>query len=124
VSAAPETPDVLLVEDDDAVREGLEEVLTGEGYAVRTAADGEKALAWLRAGNRPRLLLLDLVMPRMGGERFLEALRASPPPAPPVVLMTASSPSSRGRLPAADALLVKPFDLAELLSTVGRFLRR
>ena len=112
------------MEDDVAVREGLVEALAGEGYSVSIAADGEEALAWLRAGNRPRLLLLDLVMPRMGGERFLEALRARPAPAPPVVLMTATTPSSRTPLPAVDALLVKPFELADLLSTVGRFLRR
>jgi len=123
VMAEPESPDLLLVEDDLAVRESLEEVLAGEGYSVSIAADGEQALAWLRAGNRPRLLLLDLVMPRMSGERFLEALRAGPAPAPPVVLMTATTPSSRTPLPPVDGLLVKPFDLADLLSTVGRFLR-
>jgi CheY-like chemotaxis protein len=121
---APETPDVLLVEDDAAVREGLEEALRAEGYAVRSAPDGEEALWWLLAGNRPRLLLLDLLMPRMSGEAFLAALRASAIPAPPVVLMTAARPSAASKLPAVDGLLSKPFELAELLDTVARFLGR
>jgi CheY-like chemotaxis protein len=115
-------PDVLLVEDDDAIRESLVESLAGEGYTVQEAADGLEALAWLRAGNRPRLVLLDLIMPRMSGDRFLEELRALPSGAVPVVLMTATSPTPLAPLPHADALLSKPFELAELLGTVGRFL--
>jgi CheY-like chemotaxis protein len=66
--------------------------------------------------------VVDLLMPVMGGEEFLRALKGAPATEGlPVVLMTAVSPSGRASLPTVDALLVKPFDLEDLLSTVQRF---
>ena len=59
--------DVLLVEDDGAIRETLAEVLTEEGYIVSTAMHGAQALDHLTCGLRPRLILLDLMMPVMTG---------------------------------------------------------
>ncbi len=64
---------VLLVEDDDGTREGLAELLEIEGFAVEPAADGEEALARLRSGAAPCIILLDLMMPRMDGMQFREA---------------------------------------------------
>jgi CheY-like chemotaxis protein len=115
--------EILLVEDDVAIRESLAECLAMEGHTVRTAAHGVEALAWLAEGNRPRVVVLDLVMPRMGGEEFLKQLRAMPATRDlPVVLMTGASPSE-GRALAADALLVKPFELSDLLSAIAPYLR-
>ncbi|MEM1418732.1 MAG: response regulator, partial [Myxococcota bacterium] len=65
---------VLVVDDDEAVREVLERALTKEGYEVRTASNGEEALERL-AENRPGLLLLDLMMPKVDGFEVLERLR-------------------------------------------------
>ena len=111
---------ILLVEDDTAIRESLAECLALEGYAVQAFGDGAAALDWLRGGGRPRLVVLDLVLPRMSGEDFLRALRADGALASlPTVLMTAASP--RSGLPAVDALLVKPFELGEFLDAVRRF---
>jgi two-component system, chemotaxis family, chemotaxis protein CheY len=116
-------PQILLLEDDAAIREGLVECLELEGYSVQAVVDGAEALAWLEGGHRPRLVVLDLVMPRMSGEEFLREVRADGALRQlPVVLMTAASPGNVA-LPACDALLVKPFELDELLQVIRRFLR-
>lgn len=114
-------PAILLVEDDVAIRESLTECLELAGHAVRATAGGPEALAWLREGNRPRVVLLDLIMPGMGGDEVVEELRAEPATRDlPVVLMTAASPDEvRSRV---DALLAKPFELADLLAVVEKFL--
>jgi CheY-like chemotaxis protein len=65
---------ILLVEDDDDVREDLSELLRGEGYPVATASNGKDALAQLEAGCRPRLIILDLMMPVMDGWQLRAAL--------------------------------------------------
>ncbi len=120
MSARP--PEILLVEDDAAIRESLAECLELEGHAVRTATDGPEALAWLREGNRPRVVLLDLVMPIMSGAEVVQQLRAAPATRDiPVVLMTGASPGEAGDAQ-VDALVVKPFELADLLAVVRKFL--
>jgi CheY-like chemotaxis protein len=116
-------PAILLVEDDEGIRESLVECLELEGYTVHHTGNGAAGLDWLRAGNSPRLVVVDLLMPIMGGEEFLQELRSAPVTRDlPVVLMTAVSPSGRRALPVADALLVKPFDLEDLLGAVQRLL--
>jgi CheY-like chemotaxis protein len=66
---------VLIVEDDDALREALSDVLSGEGFSVAAAADGLEALDLLRLseGPNPSVILLDLMMPRMNGWQFRAA---------------------------------------------------
>lgn len=63
--------DVMLVEDDPTIREVLEELLVEEGFATRTAQHGQHALELLHGGLRPKLILLDLMMPVMDGWAFL-----------------------------------------------------
>jgi len=112
------TPEILLVEDDDAVRSSLAECLELEGWVVQTAADGVEALAC----NRPRVVILDLVMPRMSGEDLVREIRGDSGTRDlPVVLMTGAAPLD-DRLPKADALLVKPFSLSDLLEAIRPFL--
>jgi CheY-like chemotaxis protein len=114
---------ILLVEDDTAIRESLSECLELEGLGVRAFADGAAALAWLTSGGRAQVAVVDLVMPRLSGEDFLRALRGDPAlRALPVVLMTAASGGKDG-LPAADVLLSKPFELADFLAAVRRYVR-
>ncbi len=116
----PRAP-ILLVEDDSAIRESVAECLQSEGHAVHAARNGAEGLAWLRAGHRPALVVLDLVMPVMDGAQFLAEVRADPLLGPlPVVLMTAAMPSASSPLPAATAYLEKPFELADLLDAVER----
>jgi CheY-like chemotaxis protein len=68
-------PVVLVVEDDASVRMTLSFVLEDEGFAVLEAEDGEEALR-LATSERPNVILLDNVMPKMGGPQVLAALRA------------------------------------------------
>ena len=69
-------PHVLVVDDDTAIRQMLRLVLEDEGYAVREAMDGIEALAALRVSARPLVVLLDLMMPRLGGDGVLAAVTA------------------------------------------------
>ncbi|MFY3744373.1 response regulator [Anaeromyxobacter sp. Red801] len=116
---------ILLVEDDDAIRESVAECLDAEGYAVAMVENGVAGLEWLRRSPRPHLVVLDLVMPVMNGAQFLETLRADPALRDlPVVLMTAALPSEQLPVPVADGYLTKPFELDELLETVARHARR
>lgn len=96
---------VLLVEDDDVAAEAVERVLASKGFteSVRRAVDGREALDMLRGANGerripyPRLTLLDLNMPRMGGLRFLDELRADPTLADSVVFVLTSSAEDSDR---------------------------
>ncbi|HEV2122259.1 MAG TPA: response regulator [Chloroflexota bacterium] len=118
---------VLVVEDDDATREIVVQVLQEEGYHTLTAPDGAAALAILDRDEVPRigLILLDLWMPVMDGWQFAAAYRAQPREHAPIVLLTAESGQSAATH--ADDLqsagfLIKPFDLEDLVAVVRRCL--
>jgi CheY-like chemotaxis protein len=114
-------PLILLVEDDAAIRETVSECLSSEGYRVDAVEHGAEALARLTSGERPALVLLDLVMPVMNGAELVARVRAEPALAAlPVLLMTAAITAPREALPEVDATLVKPFDLDDLLAAVAR----
>ena len=113
---------------DDLVdhRDLLSQVLVDLGYTVDTVGDARTALEVIRDGPRPKLVLVDLWMPGMGGNEFLAALRAEPDPelaGIPVVIMTADSDGAAGLLAGTppDFLLEKPFGLGELRRVVVRF---
>ena len=114
---------ILLVEDDFDVREALAETLRDEGYRVECAVDGEQALDYLRAGGKPGLILLDLMMPRMSGTEFRMVQKVDPQLADlPVVLISADGRmEEKARLLEADGALRKPIELDELLATIERF---
>jgi CheY-like chemotaxis protein len=118
-------PLILLVEDDEAIREAVSECLTSEGYRVDTAPHGAAALEQLARGERPSAIVLDLVMPVMNGAEVVARVRANPALASvPILLMTAAIASTAASLPTVDATLVKPFDLDQLLGSVARLLGR
>jgi len=79
--------EILIVDDERTLREGLESELQGEGYAVRTAHDGAEALAMI-AERRPDLVLLDVMMPNLNGFRCCEEIRKTDALLP-VVFLTA-----------------------------------
>jgi CheY-like chemotaxis protein len=119
------SPLILLVEDDAAIRDAVAECLETEGYRVQAAGDGAEALTWLARGERPALIVLDLVMPVMNGAELLAQVRADPAlERVPTLLMTAAIVAGTTPLPAADATLVKPFDLDQLLGAIGRLVPR
>src|SRR4051812_17985311 len=69
---------VLLVDDDDAIREALTEILVCEGFSVHPAQNGKEALDWLQRHGGPCVVLLDLMMPVMDGRTFLGIRSADP----------------------------------------------
>ncbi len=106
---------LLVVEDDPDIREALSDLLEGEGYAVRTAANGVEALHRLAAKPRPCVILLDLMMPVMNGWEFLvEKNRSQALSQIPVVVVSAVN----GGAPNVSAIMPKPLDVDRLLSIV------
>ena len=112
---------ILLIEDDEGIRDSVAECLSSEGYSVASVANGVEGLEWLRREHHADLIMLDLVMPMMNGAQFLEAVRCDPAfRRVPVVLMTAATPTPDAPMPLANGYLEKPFELQDLLATVAR----
>jgi CheY-like chemotaxis protein len=110
---------ILVVEDDDNIRELVDLVLSGAGYEVHTASDGAAALQVVGT-TPPDLVLLDMRMPVMDGWEFARRYRARPePPAPIVVLTAARDAAQRAQEIHATGYLGKPFNVQELLTLVG-----
>ena len=108
---------VLVVDDDEAVRSAVAEVLAEEGFDVAVAQDGQQALAALRRDPPPTLVLLDLMMPEVSGWEVMEAMRATAPLAEiPIMLLTAFG--SQIGLPDGCHILHKPFERDLLVSEV------
>jgi CheY-like chemotaxis protein len=106
---------VLLVEDDDFIRQEISEALTEEGYRVSTAAHGKEALALLAEGSRPSVVLLDLMMPVMNGWEFLKAFKKDDKFSNiPVIILSAFA--DRATIIGGDAISVlrKPINLNAL----------
>ena len=115
----PDNKTVLIVEDDEQVRDAIAEALQDEGYTVRIAANGREALDALGTGqNEPRLILLDLAMPVMDGWEFLRERERHPRLAGiPVCAVTAAE-----NLPGdVEHGIRKPFRLEDLLAVVARY---
>ncbi len=111
---------ILVVDDDTDLRETLGELLTEEGYEPRLFENGRTALDCLRHGIRPKLILLDLMMPEMNGWQFREEqLRDERLRDIPVVVMTASR-GIDGHPITASEILYKPVALGDLIDAVQR----
>lgn len=112
---------VLVVDDEFGVAEVLEAVLQDEGYRVVTAINGRQGLE-RAAETQPDLIMLDVMMPIMGGAATLVALRADPRfQQVPVVLMSSlDEATARETCGGFQAFLRKPFRIAEMLSLLKR----
>ena len=118
-------PDVLVVEDDAAIRRGLVDALAFAGHSVRETGDGLEALALVEAAV-PDLVLLDVMLPGADGFTVLSRLRAHLPGLP-VIMVTARGSEEdrvRGLRDGADDYVLKPFSARELLARVEAVLRR
>jgi len=114
---------ILVVEDDSDLGEVVCEILTISGYRASHAADGIAALQMLRAGELPDLILLDLMMPRMDGWEFREALlRNKKLKDIPVIVFSAVTEIAKPIK--ADHFLRKPVTPEVLLSAIQPLLRR
>ena len=117
------TRHVMVIEDNDAIREGFRLALADAGWEVTVFADGRKALEHLRSGGPlPGLILLDLMMPEMDGRQFRREQKAEPALAEiPTLFVTAA----RSTVPIEGArVLRKPIDLDVLLEIVALELAR
>ena len=111
---------VLIVDDDPDLLEVTRFVIENEGMAVATARNGEEALALLRTGRRPKLVLFDLIMPVMNGWEFLDEVAKDPSLRQiPIVVLTAAE---HVQVTGATEVLTKPMDLMALLQIVQRYL--
>jgi len=111
---------ILLAEDDQDIRDVVQEVLEERGYDVIPARTGRQALDFLMSdgGSRPAVIILDLMMPIMTGWQVLEEIRLRPElgSIPVIVLTAVSQDMPTGGV---SAVLRKPFDIDELLTLVG-----
>ena len=125
VSAPPEQLTVLVVDDDPALREALTRALRLEGFAVHAVGNGAKALEVVST-EPPDVVVLDLMMPIVGGLEVCRRLRASGNRTPILVLTARDQVGDRveGLDAGADDYLVKPFALEELQARLRALLRR
>ena len=116
---------ILVVEDDPSILRGLQLNLGMEGYAVRSAMDGETGLALARSES-PDLLVVDVMLPRLGGLELIRAFRADDAETPILVLSSKGQEGDKvaGLAVGADDYVVKPFSLPELLARIAAALRR
>jgi CheY-like chemotaxis protein len=118
----PNTDRILVVEDNRAAQEGLYTLLFGAGYSVLTADNGQQALDLLERGIRPRLLILDLAMPKVTGRDLIKYMQSDPTlRLTRVIVTTAMNPEDVHVI--ADVVLYKPLDVSLLLSTVAELMR-
>ena len=116
---------LLVIEDELPMRTALADVLTAEGYRVLTAADGEAGLQRALA-EKPDLILLDIMMPKLDGYAVCAELRRLGNAVPILMLTAKGQVEDRvtGLDAGADDYLVKPFSTEELLARVRAMLRR
>jgi len=118
-------PTIMLVEDNDANRELMEDLLDVAGFGVAAFPSGEEGLAWLE-GNTPSLILMDINLPGRDGLALTREIKARPETAGvPVVAVTAyAMKGDRDRILAAgcDGYLSKPIDVQQFPAQIGHFL--
>jgi CheY-like chemotaxis protein len=115
-------PAILVVDDDPEVRQVIQSALEEEGWPVETAADGAQALEQA-SRHRPRLVVLDMGLPRLDGAGFSAALRTIYGDSVPILLVTADGHAvDKARRVGARAHLCKPFELDDLCAAVHRAL--
>lgn len=116
---------VMIIDDDVDIRETIQDLLEARGFTVVAASDGAGAMAELRKGARPCVILLDLMMPGLSGEAFraLQLADAALADIPVVALSGAHTVDAAARRMGVESL-AKPIELAELMSTIVRFCPR
>ena len=118
-------PIVLVVDDNPAIRDMVSWALELDGYEPAEASEGQEALAWIdnaaREGRYPSVILLDLAMPGMNGNAFVDQLRAqweAKHPLPAIIIITAATEKQDMALTPIKHVIVKPFHVRDLLDVV------
>ena len=116
---------VLVIDDSKTIRRSAETLLAREGYEVITATDGFDALSKI-ADNRPEIIFVDVMMPRLDGYQTCALIKNNPDfRATPVVMLSSKDglfDRARGRIVGSDLDLTKPFSRDELLGTIRTLL--
>lgn len=135
INSAPQSPvsttqvatKILIIEDEDAIRENIAEMLNVYGYWVETAANGQEGVSQTLI-FKPDLVLCDIMMPQMDGYQVLETIRNSGPQSnTPFIFLTSMATATdirKGMLQGADDYLTKPFKFPELIETIESRLKR
>ena len=115
---------VLIVDDNPAIRDMVSWALELDGFEAAEVTDGQEALAWMdnaaREGRYPAVILLDLSMPHMDGDTFLQRLQVQwekARPIPPVIIITAMQNTLQPPVP-VNQVISKPFHVRDLLDAV------
>jgi len=114
---------VLIVEDDEDLREMMAQLLMLEGFDTATVANGREALDYLHKAEKPDVILLDLMMPVMDGWEFRRQQQADPELAPVPVIVLSALDQTRAANVQAEAFLKKPLDFDRLLDLVRTYCR-
>ncbi len=118
---------ILVADDEPALLRLMEFVLAKQGHTLLTATNGEEALAEARR-QRPDLIVLDIMMPRMDGYQVAEAIRADDElKETPIIMLSAKAQDediARGLEAGVDQYVTKPFSPDELTSLVTNYLER
>jgi len=116
---------ILIIEDNNEIRENLEELLELKGYQTMTSPDGECGISKAQEG-KPDLILCDVAMPKKNGYEVFEAMKSSSITSKiPFVFVTASAQErdiAMGKMVGAEAYITKPFEVDNLLSIIGSIL--
>ena len=122
--ARPQSPTILVVDDEEMVRASTARMLERRGYRALTAASPGEALGILRSDAPIDLLISDIVMPEMYGTDLLQHARALRPGLPALLIsgFADQQNAQHGSIPEGVPFLPKPFDLADLLAEVQALL--
>ncbi len=115
----PSRQGILLVEDHADTAAALLHLLTDKGYSVTTADDGQQALDLLEAGLRPRLILIDLMLPHVSGSELITYLHTDPELRHTPTIVITGVPAEQIRV-VADAVFSKPLDFPRLTEKIDQ----
>lgn len=119
--------EILIVDDESNIVLSLQFLMRQQGYSVRTAEDGEQAIAAL-SDHLPDLLLLDVMMPHKDGYEVCQLIRQTPQWSQlPIIMLTAKGREverEKGLAMGANDYITKPFSTADVVAVVGRYLNK
>lgn len=113
---------ILIIDDEPAIAMVLKELLSEEGYEIIVASNGLTGLQILKEGPPPEIILMDLLMPEMGGRDIVNAIRAIPDLAMiPIILLTGAMPNPSDYPPEGSyqEIINKPFEIEDLIIKIN-----
>jgi CheY-like chemotaxis protein len=119
-AAASNCPSIMVVEDDDDIRNTIIELLESEGFRTESAINGKDALDLLGKIPKPCLVLLDMMMPIMNGREFLDRVMADSSLSP-IPILVVSAVADRTNTTGSIGFLKKPIDIDMVLKMVNKY---